>query len=328
MKQIVMAGPRKSEVRQVDEPKINDSQLLVKVRYTGMCHSEWYPWAHAKPGDVFGHETIGVVAEVGRNVKGFSVGDRVTGLGGGGYKEYIVMSPEKTIHVPDHLKDEDAIVEPLACLLSAAVRMPVRVLGDSVAVVGAGYMGLGMISLLKAMGYGRIVAVDPREEAQANALQYGATEVYSPDTLPRSYRLTWETMGEPDLTRNVMKDALFELGFQNVVEFAGTQSALKLAGDMVCAHGRLGIGGYHNDGPRSVDYMLWNFKAIESVNLHERRIDYEAKICQRCIDLLASGQWKFTGLTRNIYSMDEFDRGNEDMETKRNGFIKGAVLCE
>ena len=137
MKQIVMAGPRKSEVRQVDEPKINDSQLLVKVRYTGMCHSEWYPWTHAKPGDVFGHETIGVVAEVGRNVKGFSVGDRVTGLGGGGYKEYIVMSPEKTIHVPDHLKDEDAIVEPLACLLSAAVRMPVRVLGDSVAVVGA-----------------------------------------------------------------------------------------------------------------------------------------------------------------------------------------------
>ncbi len=40
MKQIVMAGPRKSKIVQVDIPKINDRQLLVKVTYTGMCHSE------------------------------------------------------------------------------------------------------------------------------------------------------------------------------------------------------------------------------------------------------------------------------------------------
>lgn len=74
----------------------------------------------------------------------FKEGDRVTGLGGGGYREYIVMEPDKTCRVPDNLKDEDAIVEPLACLLSAAMKMPWTTLGDPVAVVGAGYMGLGM----------------------------------------------------------------------------------------------------------------------------------------------------------------------------------------
>ena len=53
MKQIVMEGPRKSKVAEVDIPKINDDQILVKVRYTGMCHSEWYPWTVAVPGQIF-----------------------------------------------------------------------------------------------------------------------------------------------------------------------------------------------------------------------------------------------------------------------------------
>ncbi len=327
MKQIVMRGPRESGVIDAPVPEIGDDQLLVKVRYTGMCHSEWYPWATAKPGDVLGHETIGTVAKAGRHVVGFREGDRVTGLGGGGYKEYIVMEPSKTIHVPDCLADEDAVVEPLACLLSATSNLPPRLLGDEIAVIGAGYMGLGAISLFRLMGYGRIVAVDPRPEARQNALKFGATDVYAPDALPEGYLLDWRAVGQPDLTRDGQKTDLMNTGFQTVMEFAGTASALELAGNMVSAHGRLGIGGYHNDGRRSVDYQLWNFKAFTSINCHERRIAHEAVLCQRCIDLLASGQWPFKGLTSHIYEMEAFDRANTDMETKANGFIKGLVRC-
>lgn len=328
MKQIVMQGPRESRVIDVPVPEINDDQLLVKVRYTGMCHSEWYPWATAKPGDVLGHETVGTVAKVGRNVAGFREGDRVTGLGGGGYKEYIVMEPSKTVLVPDCLRDEDAIVEPLACLLSATSNLPPRLLGDEIAVIGAGYMGLGAISLFRLMGYGRIVAVDPRPEARRNALRFGATDVFSPDELPVGYRLDWPAIGQPDLTRDGHKTDLMHTGFETVMEFAGTASALTLAGDMVSAHGRLGIGGYHNDGPRTVDYQLWNFKAFTAINCHERRIDHEATLCKRCIEMLSSGQWRFTGLSTHTYAMEAFDRANADMETKADGFIKGLVLCE
>ena len=112
MRQIVMTGPGKSTVVDVPIPEINDDQMLVKVTYTGMCHSEWYPWSVAKAGETFGHESVGTVARIGKNVTGFEVGDRVTGLGGGGYKEYIVMEPDKVCHVPENLKDEDAISEP------------------------------------------------------------------------------------------------------------------------------------------------------------------------------------------------------------------------
>ena len=327
MKQIVMTGPGKSTVVDVPMPKINDGQLLVKVTYTGMCHSEWYPWSIAKAGETFGHESVGVVAEVGKGVKGFKAGDRVTGLGGGGYKEYIVMEPNKTCHVPDCLKDEDAIVEPLACLLSAAIKMMPKQPGDPIAVVGCGYMGLGMISLFKLSGYGKIIAIDKRPEALENAKKFGATECCFPQDIPEKYILNWETMGKVDLSRDGTNADLFATGLPDVMEFTGTEDGLRLAGDLVCAHGRLGIGGYHNDSFRSIDYKLWNFKALTTINCHERRIMYEAGLCQRCLDMLESGQWKFIGVTRHIYSMEEFDKGNEDMITHRDNFIKGAVRC-
>ena len=69
------------------------------------------------------------------------------------------------------------------------MKMPWTTLGDPVAVVGAGYMGLGMITLFKAMGYGDIIAIDKRPEARENARKMGATEVLAPEEIPAEYRL-------------------------------------------------------------------------------------------------------------------------------------------
>ncbi len=328
MKKLIMEGPKKSKITDVSIPKITDDEILVKVRYTGMCHSEFYPWTTAKKGDTFGHETMGFVAEVGRNVTGFSVGDRVTGLGGGGYSEYIVMKPEKTLHIPKNLKDEDAICEPLGCLMSVGTRMMPKILGDTVCVVGAGYMGLGMISLFRAMGYGDIIAVDKRKEARENALKYGADRVYSTDELTKDMYLDWNTWDSPDLKRDGHKTDIFHIGFNNVMEFTGTPDGLDLAGRMVCAHGRLGIGGFHNDGLRNVDFKLWNMKAMDMINCHERRIGFEVGLCRRALTLISKGIWKFTDTVTNIYSMEEFDKANLDMETHNGNFIKGAVRCD
>ncbi len=328
MKQIVMEGPKKSRVIEVEVPKINDNQLLVKVIYTGMCHSEWYPWSVAKKGDVFGHETVGIVADKGANVKGFKIGDRVTGLGGGGYKEYIVMEPEKAFIVPENVATEDAIIEPLACMMSVAERIDTPKIGDTIAVVGTGYMGLGMVSLFKAMGYTSIIAVDEREIALENAKKFGATEVYLPSHLPKDYILDWNNWEKPDLTRDGHVTDIFNTGLKTVVEFTGTQTGLTLAGNMVCAHGSLGMAGFHNDTTRTLDLKLWGMKAMAMYNCHERRIDYEATLCKRALDLLAQDKWQFKGVTNHIYGMDEFDKGNYEMEEHTNNFIKGAVKCD
>ena len=226
-------------------------------------------------------------------------------------------------HVPDSLKDEDAISEPLACLLSAAMKLPVETLGDTVAVVGCGYMGLGAISLFKAMGCGNIIAVDKRPEALENAKKFGATETWFPEDLPEMYISNFETIGKADLTRSGDNANVFAPGIPTVMEFAGTEDGLRLAAEMTKAHGRLGIGGYHNDGPRSLDFKLLNFKAITMVNCHERRIDCEAGLCKRCMELLDKGIWKFTGVTK-VYDTEDFDRVSEMMEHHTDNFIKAA----
>lgn len=327
MKCIEMKAPGVSHVIDVESPAFGDDQLLVRVTYTGICHSEYYPWLTAREGQHFGHEAVGVVEDFGKNVTGWQRGDRITGLGGGGYKEYIVMSKEKVCHVPDNLADEDAIVEPLACIMSACIKMKPETVGDTIAVVGCGYMGLGCISLLKVMGYANIVAVDKRPEALENAKRFGATEVYLPEDLPLTYKLNWETMGMPNLTRDGYKTDIFHLGFQNVLEFTGTEDGLRLAAEMVTAHGRLGIGGYHNDGLRTLDFKLCNYKAMTMIHCHERRISYEFELCRRCLDLISRDIWPFKGVTKHIYTMEEFDKANRDMERHTNGYIKGAVKC-
>ena len=326
MKRMICTGPRKTAIGEEPMPIINDDQMLVRVTLTGMCHSELYTWQTAKGGEHLGHESVGVVEQIGKNVKGFAVGDRVTGLGGGAYKEYIVAEPHKMAHVPDSLADEDAISEPLACLLSAAMKLPCQTLGDRVAVVGCGYMGLGAISLFKAMGYGDIIAIDKRPEALENAKRFGATETYLPEEIPTYYYLTFETMGKVSLTRDGDNYNILNGGIPTVMEFTGTEDGLRLAGDLVQGHGRLGIGGYHNDGGRCIDYKLWNFKAITTINCHERRIDYEADLCRRCMKLLESGIWQFKGVTK-IFDMKDFDKVSEMMENHTDNFIKGAFRC-
>ena len=205
-----------------------------------------------------------------------------------------------------------------------AMKLPVETLGDTVAVVGCGYMGLGTIALFKAMGYGSIIAIDKRREALENAKKFGATETYLPEELPEMYRSNFETIGKADLTRSGDNANVFAPGIPTVMEFTGTEDGLQLAGELVKAHGRLGIGGYHNDGPRSIDYKLWNFKAITTINCHERRVDYEAGLCQRCMELLEKGIWKFTGVTR-VFDMKDFDQVSDMMEHHTDNFIKAGI---
>lgn len=326
MRTIVMESPMKSKVVTVETPKINENQLLVKVKYTGMCHSEWHPWKKASSGQQFGHEPMGIVVGIGQNVKGFLIGDRVTGLGGG-YSEYIAMDPLTTVHIPDNVADEDAVSEPLSCLISAASKMPIVVPGDTVAVVGAGYMGLGMISLFKLKGAGKIIVVDPRQEAREHAIKFGATEVYAEEDLPDEYILNRKMWSGMHYSRSGEKLDIFNTGFKMVMEFTGTKEGLRLAGEMVSAHGTLGVGGYHNDSDRVVDFKFWNEKAITLINCHERRLDFQTRCCQQALDLISLDIWPFKGVSTHIYSMEEFDRANEEMENKPKGYIKALVKC-
>lgn len=315
MKRLQMVGPRKSEVVEVPIPSISDDEMLVKVIYYGVCMSEHYDWSISKGGESFGHEPMGIVEKVGKNITKFKPGDKVSGFFGDGIAQYNVANESNTFKLHGDVRDEDAILEPLACMVSAVSKVPVNFPGEkSVAVVGCGYMGCGAISLLKLRGVGRIVAVDINRESLKNALKYGADEAYTPDELPKEYLAPMENIDQG--------------GFELVFEWGETNESLDLAINMVKKCGMLAVGAYHTGGNRSVDVQLLNVKAIDMLSTHPREIDLLAKGAQNAIDMLASGQWQYQNLPTKIYAMTDFDLAHEEITSKFGKYMKAIIDCQ
>ena len=103
MKKIVSAGPCKTEFMEVEEPRITKpTDVKIRMSYCGVCMSEHYDWSIGKEGRVFGHEPVGIVTEVGAEVSGIKVGDRVSGLFSGA-AEYVIAKQENVFVLPDNV---------------------------------------------------------------------------------------------------------------------------------------------------------------------------------------------------------------------------------
>ncbi len=318
MKKLVMTGPKKSTLIDVEMPKITKgNEVIVKLKYCGVCMSEHYNWSVAKEGATFGHEPVGTIYAVGADVKSFKVGDRVSGLFNGN-AEYVIADEGMVFKIPDNISDEDATLEPLSCLISAVSKARIHMIGEKVAVVGCGYMGCGAISLLKLRG-AYVVAVDIRRESLEDAKRCGADEIYTPDELPAHYFYTvgggLNFEGEPG-------------GFSMVMEWGETSESLDLAINMTRMCGQLCIGAYHTGGKRLVDVQQLNVKAIDCLSTHPRETDMSIIGCQRAVRMLSDGTWNFKGLPTKIYPITMFDNAQGELETKYGRYMKALVDFE
>ena len=324
MKRIVMTGPKKSQIVEMSDIRPSDDEVLIKLKYVGVCMSEHYAWSTAKAGDAFGHEPLGVITAVGKNVKGFEIGDRVGGLWGstlpraGGLIQYQTADPSKStiIKIPDHIRSEDAIIEPLACLLSAVSKARTGVPGDAVCVVGCGFMGCGAIGLLKMIGT-HVVAVDIRSECLENAKKYGADEIYFPEEALEKFTSSKDGVSDP-----------FKKGFEVVFEWGETNESLDLAVNLTRMCGQLCVGAYHTGGNRSVDMQQLNVKAIDCLSTHPRESDLNDKCARRAVELLSTGKWNYRNLPVKIYPMSGFDQAQEELESKYGKYMKALIDME
>jgi threonine dehydrogenase-like Zn-dependent dehydrogenase len=314
MKTAVMAGVRKLEIVEKPIPKITVDQLLVRVIACGMCMSEYPRWNEGKQlGEILGHEPVGIVEEVGSNVHGFKVGDRVTGLYRHAFAEYTAADPKLAVRIPDDVNDLEGMLEPWSCLISGAERIHVD-FGGSVALVGCGFMGLGFLQLMKLRGAGKIIAVDIRNESLEHALHFGADEVCLTDQLPPGYIV------------DEWNDQMFVKGVDVVVEAGGGASALELAGKMVRPHGTLAIVGYHQSGGRrEIDMCLWNWKAIDVINAHERRQTIQMEYFARAIRLIQAKRLHIKEMMTHEYTLEDINKAFLELKEKPAGYIKGYV---
>ncbi len=312
-----LVSPQTSEVVEEDARQPGPGEVKVRVTACGVCASELHPWnsgVAAYPRRL-GHEPVGVVEAVGEGVTAFAPGDRVTGLFLEAFSNTAISPEEILLPVPEGLADENALGEPLACLVNAQRRTPVE-LADRVALIGLGYMGLGMLQLLKLKGPSKIVAIDVREEAREHAQSLGADEVYHPNDVPEEYHLTrWE-------------DWESGRGLDVVIEASGTQPGLTLAGKLVRAHGILSILGFHQGGDRQVDVEMWNWKAIDVVNAHVRRRADLLESMRIGLELEAKGLINMGSLVTHRFGLAEVDNAYTALRDKPEGFIKAVVFPE
>ncbi len=302
MKKSLLVGPRTSRLIDVSEPAMRPGDVLVHVRASGICASELHGWEHPDELPIeLGHEVAGEIVDVGIGVTGFRRGDRVTGLFHAGFAQYAATSADRVTHIPDGLDLDAAFGEPLACAVSAARRTKID-LGDRVAIVGLGFMGLLMAQLIRLKGPSRITGIDLRDEARRNGLRLACDEVADPAEIAGTS------------------------GFDVVIEATGQPDGLSLATGLTREHGVLSILGYHQGGPRSVDMKLWNYRALEVLNAHERRNDYRMDSMRRGLALAAAGRINLRDLPTHRFSLDRVDEAFDALAVKPSAFIKSIIV--
>jgi threonine dehydrogenase-like Zn-dependent dehydrogenase len=268
MRQVVMHTAGDVRVEEREEPKIIEpTDAIVRLTATCICGSDLWPYRGVEPADhqVMGHEYVGVVEEIGSEVRTLKVGDFVVGsfvisdntceLCQAGYpsmcvhaafvaqtigtqsdKARIPLADGTLVATPGH-PDPDLVPSLLAASdvlgtgwfgAVAAEAAP----GKTVTVVGDGAVGLMAILAASQLGAERIIAMSRHPDRQALARFYGATHIV-------------EERGEEGVAK--VKELTGGLGAHSVVEAVGTQQAFEQAVNATRPGGHLGFVGVNYD---------------------------------------------------------------------------------
>ncbi len=208
MKAAMLHGVKDLRMENIEVPKVEAGEVLVKVKAATTCGTDvkilqrGYVEKVIKLPTVFGHEWTGEVVEVAEGLEWPEKGMRVRAGNSapclrcamcqkgkynlcenmlwlwGAYAEYIKV-PARMVFVnmqeiPEHVSyEEAAITEPLACVLHGVEEAGVKI-GDSVAIIGAGPIGLLHLLTVKKMGAGQTIVVDLVDERLDIASKLGA----------------------------------------------------------------------------------------------------------------------------------------------------------
>jgi L-iditol 2-dehydrogenase len=196
-------------IEEMPVPSIDDNELLVKVKASGICGSDVMEWYRIKKAPrILGHEITGDIVDIGKNVKKYKIGDRVfvshhvpcytckfclnnqqtlcrtlhsTNFYPGGFAEYLRV-PEINVDrgvfvLPKEISyDEGVFIEPLACVVRGLKTAEMKP-GQTVLIIGSGISGLLQIKLVKAWKARKILATDVEEYRLKAAKKFGADVV-------------------------------------------------------------------------------------------------------------------------------------------------------
>lgn len=318
MRQAVLEAPGRIRVERAELPEPAGDEVRVRIEGCGVCASSlpvwegrsWFDYPQ-EPGAP-GHEGWGVIDAVGEEVRDLSVGDPVAILSEHAFSTHDLVRAERTVRLPDALGDRPFPGEPLGCAMNIFRRSAIE-RGQTVAIVGVGFLGALLTQLAKEAG-ARVIGLSRRETSLEMAERCGADEVIR--------------LGDGEKVAERVEDLTGGALCERVIEATGKQNPLTLAGELTGVRGRLVIAGYHQDGPREVDMQLWNWRGIDVINAHEREEAAYTRGMREAVRAVETGRLDPSPLFTHRFPLEELDQALEAARTRPDGFMKALVMME
>ncbi len=338
MKALVLEKYNQLKIKEVENPKIADDEVLVKVKAAGICGSDVHGMDGSTgrriPPIIMGHEASGEIVEVGAVVSEWKVGDKVTfdstiyplddwftlkghynlsdnrqvlGVScddfvkNGAFAEFVAVPRHILYRIPEGVSFEQAaMVEPVAVAMHA-IKLAGPEASETAIVVGAGMIGLFVIQLLKVVGCKKIIAVDIDNEKLKMALELGATHSFKSSD-------------------SGLKDHILELtnqrGADHAFEAVGISETVGLAIDNVRKGGTVTLLG--NLTPE-IQFPL------QSVVTRQIKVQGSCAICGEypaVLDLIADGKVNVDAMISKVVQLAEGAEWFQRLYNKEKGLFK------
>ena len=337
----ILEKPGKMVIKETDTPTPKDDEVLIEVKYVGICGSDVHGFEHGPyippkdPNQVIGlgHECSGIIKKIGKNVKKFTVGQRVCIEPGvpcykcefclsghynvcpnvdfmatqpnyrGALTNYLTHPEAMTFHLPENMSlIEGALVEPAAVGIHAA-KMAGDILGKTVVILGAGCIGLMTLQACKLKGASKIVVIDILDNRLNKAIELGATATLKGD--------------DPQLTEKV-KNIVGEYGADIVLETAGSAFTAKKALEVVKRRGKILIVGSIQDGV-SIEFLKIN-REVTIQTVFRYANDFAATI-----NSIANGEFDVNSIADRFFNYQDTQKAFEFSVNNKKDLIKGVI---
>ncbi len=321
--------------KQVEIPTVGDNDVKIKIHKTAICGTDvhiydWNEWAQntIKLGTTAGHEYVGEIVEVGKNVTAYKVGDVVSGEGhivcgtcrscragkahlcrktlgvgvnrNGAFAEYLVIPASNVIPCSPKIDEElYSIFDPFGNAAHTALSF--TTIGEDVLITGAGPIGIMAAAIAKFSGARNVVITDLND--------------YRLD-LARSFGVIGVNTGNTDLNE-VMKELGIVEGFDVGMEMSGNRFALNQLIDAMANGGRVALLGIQGRSMVEINLnkIIWNgiqLKGIYGREMYETWYKMTAMV---------EGGFPLDKIITHRFSINDWEKGFEAMISGKSGKV-------
>ncbi|EKR64034.1 putative chlorophyll synthesis pathway protein BchC [Leptospira weilii str. 2006001853] len=337
---VLQSGKKILDIKEVPVPQLRPGQVKIKIKACGICGSDVHLVIHGTLKckhfpRIPGHESSGVIEEVGENVSRFQKGDRVVISAGtscgvcsyckagydnlckdvgvfgfdrdGGFAEYNIVEERYLYSLPDTIPfDQGAILADAVSTPYHAIRYRGNIQnGDTVAIFGCGGLGIHAVAVARAMTDGKVIALDVERGPLENAAKYGADEIINLKEIRNPGKTLKEVTNGVDL----------------LADFSGYMSNIEESLRAMNPGGRIVLVGI---GRQPLKFQI-PFILIERMISVLGSYGSDRRAIPELIDLYLKGKINLSHSITSHHTLEELNQCLEDLDERKGNPIRFII---